>query len=62
MYRTYEEYLKGGPRLGQFDADFEGAKYRVPGICRRCTYYGKDPGECPEIDRWPNCQYIKEKD
>ena len=25
---TYEDYLKGGPKLGEFDADFEGAKYR----------------------------------
>ena len=59
---TYEDYLKGGPPLGEFEADFEQSKYGIPGICRRCTYYGEDPGECEELDQWPSCKYMREND
>jgi hypothetical protein len=59
MYRTYEEYLRG-IKTGEFEADFDGAKYTVPSICKYCTYHGKDPGECDEIDRWPDCKYMRE--
>ncbi len=50
---TYEQYLKGDePRQGEFEADFEGAKYhlRCRGFCPK--HYQED---C--IEDWPRCQY-----
>ena len=49
---TYEEYLKGGPKLGQFEADFEADKY--------CKHYNDCPYREGCDEKWGQCPYYRD--
>ena len=49
---SYEAYLAGGPKLGQFEADMESVKY--------CRHYNDCPYHEDCDEKWGTCPYYRD--